>query len=89
MISISCDVHSRGAESMAQNEPMVWPSEEVNGTPAYATTPSSSIAGFAWSTASFLALEMISGSLVATTYRQNECDSGVSRDVAHGSGNPT
>ena len=30
-----------------------------------------------------------SGSRVATTCWQNECDSGVSRQVAHGSGSPT
>ena len=86
--SSSSGLHSCGWVSIAHSEPSTCPSWSVNGIPAYATTPSSVTAGLPAVSSCARASVIASGAPLVTTCRQNECDSGVHRAVAHGWGRP-
>jgi GTP cyclohydrolase FolE2 len=60
--SISSAAHSRGVSCSTHNDPSVFPAASVSGAPAYAITPSSSIARFSRSRGTRRASDTTSGS---------------------------
>ena len=79
-------VHSRGAALSAHSAPSTCPSGLRSGCPAYAPIPSSVTAGLSHVSGCSPASSTTSGASLSIVWRQIEYDSGVSRAVAHGSG---